>query len=465
MVYKKKLHLLNPEKLKGMEVYKTKNKTCTVKINTVRVERSVRELLAKRVSGTMGGLWLLIDEHLRLGSWDLLKIWTGNNGDDKDMRLGLQMIHESAMCVSGIRRKKNFCNQGFELLNGLPNIATDKEIHWLLDKHTVYESERLQEALGKIRYSRGDYKGRILAIDPHRIRSHSRRVMPKKKSKDKSLAEKILQTFFCADTETRQPIFFKIGTSSQTVSRATRELLKVVREIIPEDSIFLADNEHFTESLIREFVEDKKYNIVIPLPSTNKVYNIVTKLKYKKYWAGYSIGEGRYKFNDSSLDTRLIAQRCGEKSSEYTYKAFIFTGKDSAVKMLTEAYPDRWSIEEFFNFEGDLGWRKASTLNLNIRYGKMSLALIAQALIYGLRKKLPKPSTQWTSEHLANSLFHAIDSDIRVKDDTIIVTMYNFPEILNLKRYYENLPSILERENVDPRIPWLYNFKINFRFK
>jgi hypothetical protein len=311
MVYKKKLHLLNPEKLKGMEVYKTKNKTCTVKINTVRVERSVRELLAKRVSGTMGGLWLLIDEHLRLGSWDLLKIWTGNNGDDKDMRLGLQMIHESAMCVSGIRRKKNFCNQGFELLNGLPNIATDKEIHWLLDKHTVYESERLQEALGKIRYSRGDYKGRILAIDPHRIRSHSRRVMPKKKSKDKSLAEKILQTFFCADTETRQPIFFKIGTSSQTVSRATRELLKVVREIIPEDSIFLADNEHFTESLIREFVEDKKYNIVIPLPSTNKVYNIVTKLKYKKYWAGYSIGEGRYKFNDSSLETRLIAQRCG----------------------------------------------------------------------------------------------------------------------------------------------------------
>jgi hypothetical protein len=27
------------------------------------------------------------------------------------------------------------------------------------------------------------------------------------------------------------------------------------------------------------------------------------------------------------------------------------------------------------------------------------------------------------------------------------------------------LPQILEREKVDPRIPWLYNFKLDFRFR
>jgi hypothetical protein len=27
------------------------------------------------------------------------------------------------------------------------------------------------------------------------------------------------------------------------------------------------------------------------------------------------------------------------------------------------------------------------------------------------------------------------------------------------------LPQILESENVDPRIPWLYNFKLDFRFR
>ena len=46
--------------------------------------------------------------------------------------------------------------------------------------------------------------------------------------------------------------------------------------------------------------------------------------------------------------------------------------------LLTEAYPERWSIEEFFNFDGAMGFDRASTFNLNIRYGKMSLALLAK---------------------------------------------------------------------------------------
>jgi len=448
-----------------MEVHRTKNEKGMIKISSLKVESTVRDILSRKVSGTMGGLWVLIGEHLKLGSWDLLKAWTGNNEDDIDMRLCMQMIHESIMCVNGIRQKRNFCNQGFEIMNGLPRIATDKEIHELLDKHTISETEHLQKLLGKIRYSMGDYRGQTIAIDPHRIKSCSRRIMPKKKQKDGSVAEKVIQTFFCVDINTRQPIFFKIGTSSQTVSRATKGIIKEVREIIPANLVYLADNEHFTEELIKEFTKDDQYNILIPLPNTKKVQKLMTQLEYKRCWAGYSIGEGKYRFQDNSLEVRLLAQRSGEKDSEYVYKGFVFTGDGSALEMLTDVYPERWSIEEFFNFEGDLGWRKASTLNLNIRYGKMSLALIAQALLYGLRKKLPKPIQQWSSVHLANSLFHAIDSDIRVIDDTIVVTMYNFPDELDLKRHLINLPTILERNNINPKVPWLYDFKVNFRFK
>ncbi len=132
---------------------------------------------------------------------------------------------------------------------------------------------------------------------------------------------------------------------------------------------------------------------------------------------------------------------------------------------MTEDYPERWTIEEFFNFEAAMGWDRASTMNLNIRYGKMSLALIAQAATYELRKKLPKPYKTWTAKHLADSLFRGIEGDIRVKNDTIVVTLYNFPKSLNLKNYYENLPEKLKAEGVDPRVPWLYNFKVDFRFK
>jgi hypothetical protein len=39
-------------------------------------------------------------------------------------------------------------------------------------------------------------------------------------------------------------------------------------------------------------------------------------------------------------------------------------------------------VEEFFNDHHKLGWKKAGTLNLNIRYGQMTMALIAQAAIH-----------------------------------------------------------------------------------
>ena len=112
-----------------------------------------------------------------------------------------------------------------------------------------------------------------------------------------------------------------------------------------------------------------------------------------------------------------------------------------------------------------MGFDRASTFNLNIRYGKMSLALLAQAATCELRKKLPKPYSRWNSTHLAEAVFTKMDGDIRVKDNTIIVTCYNVPKELNLHNQYQDLPARLIAHGIDPRMPWLYNYKLDFRFK
>ena len=51
------------------------------------------------------------------------------------------------------------------------------------------------------------------------------------------------------------------------------------------------------------------------------------------------------------------------------------------------------------------------------------------------------------------------------EQQTIVVTLYNPPNAALLRHHYEHLPEKLAREGVDPQIPWLYNFKIDFRFK
>ena len=408
----------------------------------------------------------MIPEYLRLGSWDLLKVWT--RGDDKALspRLALQMVNEGALCVSGVRPARSVAHQGFELLNGLPFLATDKEIHTLLDEHTIEDAKRLQIALATLRLTRGDYtENGLLAFDPHRLLSYSRRIMPMKKKSRGSKSEKILQTFFCMDAPSGQPIVFTIGYSSSTTSNATMELLEMLNTILPYNAISMADSEHATASILTAFLKNEKFDVIMPMSLIDKIKHIMPTLHYERKWAGYCIGETDYRMQGVDVPLRLVVQRSGEVESNYHYKPFVMTGNHDALKLLNEDYPKRWTVEEFFNFEAAMGWKRASTMNLNIRYGKMTLALIAQAATYSLRQKLPPPYTTWTAEHLANSIFRGIKGDLRVKDDKIVVTYYGFPENLNIRNYYENLPVQLITEGVDPRIPWLYNFKIDFKFK
>jgi len=112
-----------------------------------------------------------------------------------------------------------------------------------------------------------------------------------------------------------------------------------------------------------------------------------------------------------------------------------------------------------------LGWKRAGTTNLNIRYGQMTMALVAQAVIHQLRDRLGDPVSGWDADHLAKDIFRGLDGDVRVNDDTIIVTYYNAPNESRLREHYENLPDKLSQENIDPHLPWLYNFKLDFRFR
>jgi hypothetical protein len=81
------------------------------------------------------------------------------------------------------------------------------------------------------------------------------------------------------------------------------------------------------------------------------------------------------------------------------------------------------------------------------------------------RTRQGTPFAAWDGNHLASAIFRGLDGDIRVVDDTIVITYYNAPNQELLRVQYENLPAKLEAEGVAPRIPWLYGFQLDFRFR
>jgi hypothetical protein len=395
-----------------VETQRTKRIVRDEPADPASIERGVRQLLSDKVSGTLAGIWLLVPEHLRLGTWDLLRGWTCRQGAALEPRLAMQLVHEAALCRKRLRLGDSLGQKGFELANGLPFVATDKAVHELLGARTTAETEQLQVA-------------------------------------------------------------FTAGVSSRTVSQGTPVLLDRVGDILRPGNrgevLVLADKEHLTADLFEHVVHNTRLDLLVPFRHTKgleKKLKALPEEAFTRRWAGLATAKLPFYFSgrkDIAPLYRLV-QRCGE-GGDYQYQAFLATSDCDEVRALCDQYPRRWRVEEFFNANQDLGWKNAGTLNLHIRYGKMTMALIAQAAIHQLRTRLQAPHDKWDAAHLAKNLFGGLQGDIRVEEDVIIVTYYNAPYAEHLRSHYQGLPAKLADENVDPRIPWLYGFKLDFRFR
>ena len=74
--------------------------------NPRSLEHGVRQCLADKVMGNLAGIWLLVPELLRLGAWDLVCGWTARRPERVEPRLALQLIHEAALCRTGLRHRR-----------------------------------------------------------------------------------------------------------------------------------------------------------------------------------------------------------------------------------------------------------------------------------------------------------------------------------------------------------------------
>jgi Transposase DDE domain len=472
LAFKKKLYQCRPTGELTIQTQRTVRRTRTEPCDPASLQRGVRQLLADKVSGNLVGLWLLIPEHLRLGTWDLLCGWTAVPGDRVEPRLALQMVHEAALCTTGLRHQRVLSQRGMELANGLPFVASDMAIHNLLAQRTVAESQRLQVTLGRIRRASGDYQGKLLAIDPHRIRSYSKRQMRRRCEDSRSRSLKVAQTFFALDPDTHQPLCFTTATAARTATTAAIELLDLAAQILspePGQTLVMADVEHETVELFNHVRLHTPFDLLVPmkkLPSLRKKLGNIPPDRFTRRWAGFSTLKQPYHMARHRAEGLFqLVQRTGERPEEYRLGAFLSTTDRDEVDILTADYPKRWHVEEFFNAHQALGWNRAGTMNLNIRYGQMTLALIAQTALHQLRRRLGEPLSTWDASHMAKSLLGGLEGDVRVHDDTIVVTYYNAPNVERLREHYQGFPARLKSENIDPRIPWLYDFKLDFRFR
>ncbi len=419
---------------------------------------------------------MLVPELLRLHAWEMLCHWSARPADHVEPRLALHLVNESAMCLSSMRARRTLSQKGFELANGLPFVPSDGAIHALLNSRSVLDSTQLQLALGKSRRAGNHFSGRLLAFDPHRTISHSKRQMRRHRFDPSQKSRKMTQAFFLLDCDSGQPLGFTLASSATTAIDAFKDVLGMGAEILGLEQaasgtkpLVLADKEHHSQQLFEFVNQHQLFDLLVPVPArerSSKELAAIHQLHFTEQWAGFATAQRTTTFKSApDLPLTEFIQRSGAAGTKPSYQSFLATCARDEVNVLTKDYPERWQIEEFFKFNQALGWNRAGTLNLNVRYGQMTMALIAQSAIHQVRRRLGDPIATWDAEHLAQQFFRALEGDIRVQNDTIVITLYNAPNVERLRKHYEGLPEILQGEGVDPHIPWLYGFKLDFRFR
>ena len=90
------------------------------------------------------------------------------------------------------------------------------------------DAQQMLVNLGIQRQLSGHYTGGLIAIDPHRIVSTSKRIMAKKRKVPSRPSQKMIKTFFSVDAQSGQPIMFTMSSSGmhhmgiQTVAQPHR---------------------------------------------------------------------------------------------------------------------------------------------------------------------------------------------------------------------------------------------------
>jgi len=336
------------------------------------LERAVRQILADRISGNQAGLWLLLPEHLRLGTWDLLCRWTGGTTETVEPRLALHLIHEAALCLRDLRHHRTLSQKGFEVANGLPFVPTDQAVHDLLEARTVADSERLQVALGKLRRVNQHFHGRLLILDPHRLNSFSQRQMRRRQSGARERPAKVGQSFFCLDAHTQQPLAFTLSSSAPEVSQTTPPLLALAAAVLnpAEPPQVLADKEHFRAELIDAVVAQGGFDLLIAMPHQPELlrqWRALPAHHFHEHWPGYAIAKLPYQLRHSRTAGFQFIQRTAVRGRT-EFQGFYSTADRDPQPELTVHYPQRWHIEEFFKTHQALGWSRAGTLNLNLTF-------------------------------------------------------------------------------------------------
>lgn len=452
-----------------MEVLQPRQKTRPVVVTAGSLERQVQERLRSGFTTNYAGGFLLLAYHQELGSWSLLQ----KLGPEKEQgipggKLGLQWVHEGLFGIKRIAQLDGLRDDGFDMLNGLPFIVSPASEYRYFENLQTHSIRDFLEAMGRRRQQLGFFQGEIVNFDGHCRRTFTKVKMPKSWMTKLQQGVKAIRLYVSQDQLTQEPVMLSWGYSGYQVSMATPDLAAATQRILAQNFLSVMDAEFCVGHLLQYLDGNLRLRILLPVkrsPSRRQEMEEIPLEQFRRVSEQLKISQVHTRLKDFQGTLTLLVERFQNQEGEIRYVGFLSTDERSAEELLLKVYPRRWRIENWFKENDFLGIDSFPCLQLNGIGASLALKLLAYNIFSAFRSDLGGSFARMQPESFYQNFLRHVQGKVQLEKEEIVVTLYGHPHQELLAPRFHRLKEKLQSKGVDPRIPWLNNYPVRFRFK
>ena len=379
-------------------------------------------------------------------------------------RLALGIVFESLFgFVAGIRAVDSVSRADFGLLAGLPFLPAPSTQYRFIQNVPTQDSLRFQVALGQRLVELGQIRpGFPVNVDGHSIKTYSRKEMKLSFITKEDRYGKAIRTFYSQDQQSKKPLIALAAYSGTTVSQATHQLAHLTQELLGQSFLMVADKEWYCGQLIQELHQKFHITVLTPVKRSPKRMEEFQAIPLDQYdptvWGQIATLYTTMKDFQGPLTLLL------KKNPNGTYFALITPEPEMTPATAMPIYTKRWRIENFFSENHFGGIDRLPSLNLNAIQAMLSLRLLAFQAVDNFRHDLGPAYNTMTPELIHRHFIDGVQGRIQLRNDVIELSVYGFEHQAAVASLFTHLDHQLESTGVDPRIPWLGNRRLRFKF-
>jgi len=448
-----------------IEILDPKCKPIQHSVTRYDIERDVNDLLKRGITTTFAGGFFFIPYLLQLDAHTLFQslVPPKKAGIPND-RVALGLVFESLFGLKeGIRSINPISQKDFGLLAGLPFLPSPSTQYRFLQAIPYNSSLTFQVALAKKLVQLGHVvPGSPINIDGHNIKTYSRKAMKKSYITQEGRYGKAIRTFYTQDQLSKKPLITMAAYSGTAVSQITRCITDLTRDVLDRSFLLVADKEWYCGQLIQELHQENGVSILTPVKQSKKRLVEFEAVPLDQY--------------DTTIFGNIATLYTTIKNCDQPLRLFLKKGLDGkyfglispdlsltgSVAMPT--YTKRWRIEDFFLENEFLGVNRLPSLNLNLIQAMLSLRLLAYHVLDNFRHDLGPDFRNKTPKTIYRDFINGVQGRIQLRGNTIEVRIYGFQHDAVVSSLMSDLDDQLKCADVEPRIPWLRNRTIQFKF-